>query len=145
MCHLLNFQKILVIRHVTNKIIINLKWRKCNNLCKPLIKQNIKHIKFNQFLNYRAYDNNEIKGFSKIRIKTIGTSWNWNMKDNFMTRYCHNCTFLDVVSFEHHKEFQIFWTCWKNLFFVKFTTMEFLKLSYINFETYFFLIFRINQ
>ena len=32
MCHLLNFKKnILMIRHFTNEVIINLKWRKCSN------------------------------------------------------------------------------------------------------------------
>ena len=33
-----------MIRYVTNKVIINLKWRKCNNFFKPLgIKGNIKY------------------------------------------------------------------------------------------------------
>ena len=39
-------------RHVTNKVIINLKRRNCTNFLKPLIKKNIKYTKFNQFLNY---------------------------------------------------------------------------------------------
>ena len=28
------------------------------------------------------------------------------MKDNFMARYCHNCAFLEGVSFKNHEEFQ---------------------------------------
>ena len=36
-------KKILMIRHVTDKVIINLKWRKCNKFFKPLIKGNIKY------------------------------------------------------------------------------------------------------
>ena len=46
MCHLLNFKKIkkkkrLIITHATNKVIINLKLTKCNNLFTKLIKKNI--------------------------------------------------------------------------------------------------------
>ena len=63
MCHLLNFKKKkrLMITHVTNKIIVNLKSRKGNNLFKPLIKENLKYIKFNQFFNYYIHNKNEIK------------------------------------------------------------------------------------
>ena len=45
MSHLLKFQidkKKILVTHVTNKIIINQKCRKCVNLFKPLIKENIK-------------------------------------------------------------------------------------------------------
>ena len=42
----------------------------------------------------------EIKGSPKTRVKTRGTIWNWNVKDNFMARYWHNCTFLEGASFE---------------------------------------------
>ena len=47
MCHLLNFKKIkkkkrLIITHATNKVIINLKLTKCNNLFTKLIKENTK-------------------------------------------------------------------------------------------------------
>ena len=48
--HLLNFQKILMIRHFTNKVIINLKWRKCNSFFKSLLKENIKYTKSLNFL-----------------------------------------------------------------------------------------------
>ena len=41
-----------MITHVSNKVIINLERRKYNNLFKPLIKKNIKYIKFNQLFNY---------------------------------------------------------------------------------------------
>ena len=61
MCHLLNFQKNLLIKHVTNKTI-NLKRRKCCNLFKPLIRGNIKYMKFNHFLKYCTRSKNEIKG-----------------------------------------------------------------------------------
>ena len=50
-----------MITHVTNKIIVNLKSRKDNNLFKPLIKENLKYIKFNQFFNYYIHNKNEIK------------------------------------------------------------------------------------
>ena len=42
--------KILMIRHVTDKVIINLKWRKCCNFFKPSIKGNIKYKKSFNFL-----------------------------------------------------------------------------------------------
>ena len=45
-----------MIRHVSNKVIINLKLRKCNNFFEPLIQENIKCTKFNQFLNYSTHN-----------------------------------------------------------------------------------------
>ena len=42
-------------------------------------KGKYKDTKFNQFLNY-----------PKMWMKAKETSWNWNMKDNVMARYCHN-------------------------------------------------------
>ena len=72
------------------------------------------------------------------------------MKNNFTTKYCHNCTFLEGVPFEQHGEFQIIFSLWDQFsepvaksIFVIFTIIEFLKLPYINFDTYFFPI--INQ
>ena len=47
-----------MIRHVTNIVIINFKSRECNNLFKPLIKRNMKYIKFNQFLYYCTHNKN---------------------------------------------------------------------------------------
>ena len=71
MCHLLNFQKnILMIRPVTNKIIINLKRRKCNNLFKPLTKRNINIYK----IHYCNHNKNEIKVSHKIKMKPKKTS-----------------------------------------------------------------------
>ena len=74
MCHLLNFEKKLMIVHVTNKVI-NQRWRKCNNLFKTLIKKNIKYMQSNQFFNYLTNNNNEINGSPKIRVKAKGTTY----------------------------------------------------------------------
>ena len=41
----------LMIRRLTNKVIINLKLRKCNNFFKPLVKGNIKYAKSFNFLH----------------------------------------------------------------------------------------------
>ena len=78
----------------------NLKWGKCKNVFKLLIKRNIKEC-------YYTHNKNEIQGSSKIRMKAKGTSENWNIKNNFMARYCQNSTFLEGVPLEQHKEFQI--------------------------------------
>ena len=48
MRHLLNFQKNIDDKHVTNKVIINLKWRKFNHFYKLLIKG----IKFKKSLDF---------------------------------------------------------------------------------------------
>ena len=40
-----------MITHVTIKVMINLKLRKCKNSFKQLIKESIKNLKFNQFFN----------------------------------------------------------------------------------------------
>ena len=48
MCHLLNFQKILMVRHVTNKNIVNMKQRNFNKFFKQLIKGNIKYLRVSQ-------------------------------------------------------------------------------------------------
>ena len=51
-----------MITYITNKVIINLKSRECNNLPKTLIKKNyIRYIKLNQFFNYCTHNKNEIK------------------------------------------------------------------------------------
>ena len=63
-----------MIRRVPNKVIINLKRRKCNNFFKPLIKRNMKYTKFNQFSIYYTHNKYEIKGFPKIRMKAKETS-----------------------------------------------------------------------
>ena len=47
----------------------------------------------------------------KIRMIEKRTSWNWNM-NNFMARYCYNCTLLEGVSFEQHEEFKITLSLW---------------------------------
>ena len=96
--------------YVTNKFIINLKWRKCKDLFKSSIKGNIKiqnSTSFQLQFNYCIHNENEIRGFLKIRMKSKKTNWNWNMKDKAMARYCHNSTFLKGVSLELHEEFQI--------------------------------------
>ena len=95
--------------NVTSKFIINLKWRKCKNFFKPLIKGNIKKV---QPVSKLGHNKNEIKVFPKIRMKAKGTSWKWNMKNNFMARHCNNTTLLDGVSFEQPKEFQITLSLW---------------------------------
>ena len=44
MYNLPSFPKnILMMKHFTNKVIINLKWRKCNNFFMLLIKKNMKY------------------------------------------------------------------------------------------------------
>ena len=53
-------------------------------------------------LPHTLVGDDNIKGSSKIRMKAKGNSWNSN---NFMARYCHNCTFLEGVSFKQHNEF----------------------------------------
>ena len=50
-----------MIRHVTNKVIINLNGRKCNNFFKPLIKGNVNYTKFNQFLTIRMRSKGPLK------------------------------------------------------------------------------------
>ena len=66
------------------------------------------------------------------------------MKDSLMARYCHDCTFLEGGSLKQHEEFQINQLMSSILqiyiFFVNFIIMEFLKLSYISFDKYFFII-----
>ena len=74
MYYLLNFQKNIYNKHLTKKVISNLKLGKCNNFYKPLIKGNIKYTKFNQFLNYCIHNKNEIKGSHIIRMKAKGTT-----------------------------------------------------------------------
>ena len=93
-----------MITRVTSTVTINLKWRKYNNLFKPLIKENIKYIKFTKFFNYCTHNGNEIKQSPKIRMDVKGTCWNWNTKENFMARYFHNCTVFEGVPFEQHEE-----------------------------------------
>ena len=55
MSRLLNFQKIIMVGHVTNKVIIDLKRRRSNNFFKPLIKGNIKYTKSINFLLIFSY------------------------------------------------------------------------------------------
>ena len=62
---------------LTNKVIINLKFRKCNNLLKPLIKESTKYIKLNQFINYCTHNKNEINVSPKIKLKAKRSSWSW--------------------------------------------------------------------
>ena len=46
-------KRISMIRYITSKVFINLKWRRCNNFFKPIIKGNIKYKKIQPvFLNY---------------------------------------------------------------------------------------------
>ena len=79
MCHLLSFKKRF--NDVTNRAIINLKWRKTTNLFKPLIKENIRYIKSNQFYSDYTHNENGIKGSPKIKVNVKENSWNWNKKD----------------------------------------------------------------
>ena len=51
-----------------------MKQRNFNKFFKPLIKRNIKYLKFNQFLNYCTHNKNEIKGSPKLREKVKRTS-----------------------------------------------------------------------
>ena len=44
-----------MIRYVTNKVIVNLKLRKCNNFFKPLKKGNIKYTKSLNLLLFVHY------------------------------------------------------------------------------------------
>ena len=55
MSRLLNFQKIIMVGHVTNKVIIDLKRRRSNNFFKPLINGNIKYTKSINFLLIFSY------------------------------------------------------------------------------------------
>ena len=70
-CYLLNFKKIVMIKHVSNTVTINLQF---NNLFKLLIKENRKYVRLIKFLNYWTHNKNEIKGSSKIRVKTKGSN-----------------------------------------------------------------------
>ena len=97
--------------------------------------------KFNQFLHWCIYNKKEIKGSPKIRMKAKETSWKWNIKNNSMARYCHNSTFLEEVSFEQHEEIQITISLWIQFSETVAKTVEFLKLSGINFDTYSFVFF----
>ena len=120
---------------LTNKFVINLKWRKRKKLFQAINKGKFKNLKFNQFLNYCTHNENEIKWISKIRMKAKGTSSIWNMKNNVLARHFHNSTFLERVSWRvswripNHSHFMnsIFWTC------------------YIDFGTYLFIFFPIFQ
>ena len=49
-----------MVRHVTNKNIVNMKQRNFNKFFKQLIKGNIKYLKFNQLLNYCTHIKNEM-------------------------------------------------------------------------------------
>ena len=89
-----NNKKRLMITHVTNKVIIKLKWRKLNNLSKPS-KENKKYIKLNQVFSYCTLNKNKIKGFLKLRVKAKRPKWNWNIRDSFMARCCYNFKFLE--------------------------------------------------
>ena len=63
-----------MIKHDINKVI-NKKERKGNNLFRPLIKENIKYIQFNQFFKYYTRNMNKIKESPKIRAKTKENSY----------------------------------------------------------------------
>ena len=58
-----------------------------------------------------------------------------------MARYCHNSTFLEEVSFEQLEEIQITISLWIQFSETVAKTVEFLKLSGINFDTYSFVFF----
>ena len=64
------------------------------------------------FLSYGTNNKNEIKGSSRIRMKAKEPSWNWNMKDNVMARYCYNSSFLQGDVLEQCKGFQITLKSW---------------------------------
>ena len=93
------------------------------------------------------------KSVSQSILKAKWASWNWDMKNNFMARYCRNCIFLDrdflwaAQWIPNHFQFisSMFWTCCNNLFSVKYTIIESLKLSHINFDKYFFVFSPIGQ
>ena len=104
-----------------------------------LRKENIKYIKFNQFFNYWTHNKKDIKESPKLRVKAKATSWSWNTNDNFMTRYCRVCPFSEGGrNFEQHEKLVSNYELnFKNLFFVKFTIMEFLKLFCKNFVIFF--------
>ena len=74
-------KRISMISYVTSKVIINLKWRKCNNFFKSIIKGNIKYKKIQPVFKL-LYLKNEIEGSPKIRMRAKRTNWNWNMKGN---------------------------------------------------------------
>ena len=112
-CHLLNFEKRkrLMITLVTNKVIIKIRWN-----IQTVNKENMKYIKFSHFSTTVLIIKMRSKSLPKIRGKAKGTRWNWNIKSNFMARYCHNCTFLEEVSFEQYEEFQISRGRWVQFF-----------------------------
>ena len=72
MCHLKKKKKRF--NDVTNRAVINLKRRKTKNFFKPLIKENIRYIKFNQFYNDYTHNENGIKGSPKIKVNVKGNS-----------------------------------------------------------------------
>ena len=67
------------------------------------------------------------------------------MADKFMARYFHNCTFLRSFPLNSMNnlsfEVQFSEPVAKIYFFDKLTIMELVKLSYINFDTYFSVFF----
>ena len=63
-----------MIKHGINKVI-NKKERKGKNLFRPLIKENIKYIQFNQFVKCYTRNMNKIKESPKIRAKAKGNSY----------------------------------------------------------------------
>ena len=86
-------------------LIINLSstWNEENvKTFSAINKGKYKDTKFNQFLNYCTHNKNEIEECPKIRIKAKETSWNWNMKDNVMARYCHNSFPCAALTIPNH-------------------------------------------
>ena len=86
MCHLLNLKKIMI-SHVTNKVNINLKWGKCDNLCKPLIKKYISNLI--SFSNYLL----------TIKVKSQGKKWDQNKgeKDELGMKLKYERQFHDKI------------------------------------------------
>ena len=89
----------LMIRHITDKVNITLKWRKYNNFFHAIInKEKYELFKiqpaFKLLHSQQEWDQNVLQNKNESK----GTSW--NMKGNFMASYYHNCKFSEGVSFE---------------------------------------------
>ena len=62
--------------------------------------------------SFSSHNKNETRGFQKLEWKQRELLVQLNMKDNFMARYSHHCTFLEGVSFNHHESFQTSFSVW---------------------------------
>ena len=86
--------------NVANKVITNLKWRKYNNLFKPLIKEKYK----TNTIKIRIRS----KGFPKQQSKQKELA----MKLKYERQFHGKISFLEGVFFKRHEEFQNSLSLW---------------------------------